>query len=632
MKNEISIIAPSELFLDTVSEVLLELDINMPSYIATGNETIELANQLISKGTKIIITRGQNVNILRNQVSIPIVDVGYTYEDIFYSYQSALKYSNKIGFLGLGLAYKTAIHFKEISQCDISIPNLSSHDEFEPAIKNLIDSGIEVFIGGKTTKEIVSKHNKHCIETVVDKSSIHESISEAIHLYNIEIERKMNNTIIDEILECTHSGIIAVDKNHNPLYINNRAKRLLFNQVDMFIEEHLISDKVSNILNNGHNICNNIIQFNENYLTFDCYPITIDKSFFGSVTTIQNVDYIQSAEKEIRKSLISKSHSAKSTFDDILGSSDALINSVKMAKKFAKSDSTIIITGESGTGKEIFAQSMHNYSNRSQGPFVAINCAAIPENILESELFGYVKGAFTGAKNEGKAGVFELAHNGTLFLDEIGEVSKDVQVKLLRVLQEREVTRIGDTKVVPIDVRIITATNKDLVEQIEQDKFREDLFYRLCVLKLELPPLRIRKKDIKHLAYSIISKYNKPIVISDAALDILCEYDFPGNIRQLKNIIERLVVICENNFIDEKLVSDTLSSEPHFNKKVSSPTPSSSISTDSYTNDNKISNYEKKLILETLEKNNGVKSKTAKQLGISTTTLWRKLKKYQLTE
>ncbi|HGM3506130.1 TPA: sigma-54 interaction domain-containing protein [Clostridioides difficile] len=312
----------------------------------------------------------------------------------------------------------------------------------------------------------------------------------------------------------------------------------------------------------------------------------------------------------------------------MLGSSDSLMHSVNMAKKFAKSDSTIIITGESGTGKEIFAQSIHNYSNRFNGPFVAINCAAIPENILESELFGYVKGAFTGARNEGKAGVFELAHNGTIFLDEIGEISKDVQVKLLRVLQEREVTRIGDTKVVPINVRVITATNKNLVEQIDNNNFREDLFYRLCVLKLDLPPLRERKEDIEQLTYSIISHYNKPVSISDSALKILSRYDFPGNIRQLKNIVERLVVMCDDNFIDEHLVSDILISEPHFRKDISSaPT----IDYSPNLVDNKIADYEKKLILETLEKNNGVKSATASQLGISTTTLWRKLKKYELS-
>ncbi|MCC0631723.1 MULTISPECIES: sigma 54-interacting transcriptional regulator [unclassified Clostridioides] len=628
MKNEIVVIAPSKLFSDTVYEVLEELHIKIPSYIATGKETIELADNLINLGTKVIITRGQNVDLLRKHVSIPIVDIGYKYEDIFYSYKKALKYSSKIGFIGLELSYKTAKRFKEISNFDLEIPKLNSLYEFEDTIKELIDNGTEIFIGGKTTKEITSKYNKPCIETEVEKSSIHASINEAIHLYNIGIEKRINNSITEEILECTHSGIIAIDKNHSPLFINNQAKRLLFNQVDKFIKDYLTSGDISDSLKNGHSLCNNIINFKGSSLTFDCFPIIIDSLHFGCVATIQDIENIQSTEKEIRESLISKSHCAKSNFNDILGSSDALMHSVNMAKKFAKSDSTIIITGESGTGKEIFAQSIHNYSNRFNGPFVAINCAAIPENILESELFGYVKGAFTGARNEGKAGVFELAHNGTIFLDEIGEISKDVQVKLLRVLQEREVTRIGDTKVVPINVRVITATNKNLVEQIDNNNFREDLFYRLCVLKLDLPPLRERKEDIEQLTYAIISHYNKPVSISDSALKILSRYDFPGNIRQLKNIVERLVVMCDDNFIDEYLVSEILTSEPHFRKDINS---TSTIDYSPTLADNKIVDYEKKLILETLEKNNGVKSVTASQLGISTTTLWRKLKKYQLS-
>lgn len=169
-------------------------------------------------------------------------------------------------------------------------------------------------------------------------------------------------------------------------------------------------------------------------------------------------------------------------------------SSLEKAKKFAKADSTILITGPSGAGKEIFAQSIHNFSDRRDEPFVAINCVALPKSILESELFGYVKGAFTGARPEGKAGIFELAHNGTVFLDEVGETSQDIQVRLLRVIQEKEIIRIGDDKVIPVDVRIISATNKNLLERIEKNRFREDLYYRLCVLELKLPLLDERKE------------------------------------------------------------------------------------------------------------------------------------------
>ncbi|MBP3925946.1 MAG: sigma 54-interacting transcriptional regulator [Clostridium sp.] len=267
----------------------------------------------------------------------------------------------------------------------------------------------------------------------------------------------------------------------------------------------------------------------------------------------------------------------------------------------------------------------HSASPRASEPFVAINCAAISQSLLESELFGYVKGAFTGAKKEGKMGIFEMAHKGTVFLDEIGELDLSIQAKLLRVLQEKEVCRLGDDKIIPVDIRIISATNRNLQEMVENKQFREDLLYRLNVLELTLPPLRERKEDIPALVCSYLELHGHTITFSKEAMDMLCAADYPGNIRHLFNMIERILALTETDWILPKdlagILPNTASPKQNAEKKRS---PEPVLLTES------VADCEKERIEETLKKNNGSRALTAKELKISAATLWRKMKKYQI--
>ncbi|MGB9840301.1 sigma-54 interaction domain-containing protein, partial [Thermovenabulum sp.] len=292
----------------------------------------------------------------------------------------------------------------------------------------------------------------------------------------------------------------------------------------------------------------------------------------------------------------------------------------EIAKKYSQLDSTILIFGESGTGKEIFAQSIHNESKRKNGPFVAINCAALPENLLESELFGYAEGAFTGAKKGGKVGLFELAHNGTIFLDEISEMPLSLQSKLLRVMQEKKVMRLGDDKLIPINIRIICATNRDLLKEVNNGNFRQDLFYRINILPLFIPPLRERKEDIIPLAEYFLKKYSKLIGknilgFTHSAVDYLLSLDYPGNVRELEGIIERACAVCERKYIG---IEDLIFKYFEINQnKIKSQELS-------------IEEQEKNLISKALTESKGNISLAAKLLGIHRTTLWRKMKKYNI--
>lgn len=364
-------------------------------------------------------------------------------------------------------------------------------------------------------------------------------------------------------------------------------------------------------------------------------PILVDGKLRGSVGIIHDVHEIKHLTRELEhaKSLIRRI-AAKYTFDDIIGAGELIQTAVEQAKRAAETPATVLLRGESGTGKELFAHAIHNDSNRKNGPFVRVNCAAIAETLLESELFGYVDGAFTGALRGGKKGFFEEAHGGTIFLDEIGEVDMAVQAKLLRVLQEREIVRVGGTKPVMVDVRVIAATNANLEQRIKEGTFREDLYYRVNVIPIFIPPLRARRSDIPLLVALFHRKFSqeygrKAAEISPGVLKILMSYDWPGNVRELENIISRTIINMKYN---EEIIqpvhvpplvnpgSSGKTGEPQECHNLRQGRPLEVV----------IAELEKQVILETLQETGGNKTEAAKKLGIATRSLYYKLEKYGL--
>lgn len=311
---------------------------------------------------------------------------------------------------------------------------------------------------------------------------------------------------------------------------------------------------------------------------------------------------------------------------EIVGKSPTIKKVVTLISKIAPTNSTVLITGETGTGKELIAKSVHNLSKRKDKPFVTINCGAIPDNLIESELFGYKKGAFTGAVQD-KKGLFEYSNGGTFFLDEIGEMPMPLQVKLLRVLEEGEVRRVGDNEAFKVDVRIITATNQDLWKLVESGKFREDLFFRINVVQIYIPPLRDRRDDIPVLIRHFLEEYNREyekniIGFSDESLSMLMNYFYPGNVRELQNIIQHAVIFSEHNTITPKDLPAYISS--------SRPLLSSSENAQLTDDIPPLEEMEKAIIKKALAKYNANYSEIAKKLGISRSTLWRKIKQYNL--
>lgn len=437
-------------------------------------------------------------------------------------------------------------------------------------------------------------------------------------------------SVIDHVSE----GIIAVDRNNLIRTFNPAAAQLLNRKPDDVIGHHVIrtlpDGQLSSILSGRFSLTNEIVRIAGDDYVLNSLPMIQNGQRLGTLVTFQAAQSISNAENRLRDRLRVSGHVARYHFDDILGESTSLHNAVLQSQRFARVDSNILLMGETGTGKELFAQSIHNESERAAGPFVAVNCAAIPENLMESELFGYESGAFTGAKKEGKVGLFEAAHEGTLFLDEVSEIPLALQGRLLRVLQEREVRRVGANRVIKVNVRLICATNRDLLEMIEQGRFREDLYYRLKVLSVQIPPLRSREGDAMLLMQHYLNYYahkfgKQQITISPKAADRISTYSWPGNIRELRNISEQLAVLCENSIITLEDVENILPALISGKMQSASLPISQTSASGARSPTDSLQAIEKRQILDVLSRT-GSRKLAAELLGISKTTLWRKCK------
>ncbi|SHJ43445.1 PAS domain S-box-containing protein [Geosporobacter subterraneus DSM 17957] len=459
--------------------------------------------------------------------------------------------------------------------------------------------------------------HSHTLGMVVAAANAIEKMLEA-KSYNDEltIAKKHIETIIDSI----PAGILTSDLNGKIKAINKSVTEIFgYDEKEMHQMKiwHLFegwTQVKDNLLGKSSFIDEDVYvnaRKNKLQLNLSAYPI------FDSEGILREITYVFKEVKRARK-LATKiiGRQAIYTFDKIIGKNERFIQTIEYAKKIADSKSTILIMGESGTGKEIFAQSIHNYSNRKEEPFIAVNCGAIPRNLIESELFGYEEGAFTGARKGGNAGKFEMADGGTIFLDEIGEMPLDMQTNLLRVIEESTVIRVGGSKQIPVNVRIIAATNKDLRQEVEKGHFRKDLYYRLHVLPIYLSPLRERKDDIplliEYFMETLSRRLNKrPVEIPPAYMDHFIHHPWPGNIRELENLIELIINT-------EYIPLDIAAGQDH--KKIPIAPVKESIFT--------LDQVEHQHILKVIKKYKGNISLTADALGIGRNTLYRKIEKY----
>jgi transcriptional regulator of acetoin/glycerol metabolism len=512
-----------------------------------------------------------------------------------------------------------------------------------------------------------NSYQRHTLALVVAQA---KAIEMSLFEKELISQQKLTNRYIDICGESTRDGLIVIDMRGRVIRLNEQAGRRL--GIDPY---RVIGQTVTDFpeLNNAFS---EIIQLGgpnserESLITDNksgqnirliSKPLIENDKLLGAMITLpaiplfrkgeachagsesahisnlpDDVDVINNKGRRTAKVIFraaeveSRSNAARYNFPSILGKSEIFLKSIDMAKRAALNEATVIIQGESGTGKELVAQAIHLASKRTSGPFIAINCGALPKELVGSELFGYAEGAFTGANKGGNPGKFELAKGGTIFFDEIGEMPLDQQVNLLRVLQEKEVVRIGGRKTIPIDVRIIAASNKNLAEEVKKGNFREDLFYRLNVININLPPLRKRREDISLLVHNFLDKARKEtgrfgLRIDNGAMQILEAYDWPGNVRELRNVIERTVqMIYDDNITAESLPQEIGETAINKTEIEYAATGQNEVITDLSI----VDRYERDILLNAVKQCNDNMTKAAAQLNMARSTLYRKLKRY----
>lgn len=355
------------------------------------------------------------------------------------------------------------------------------------------------------------------------------------------------------------SAVMVVDEKDRITVINSNVFEM-FDENMKDYENLILASLVEkypslNILMSNDDLENELFVYNGKKLIITIKKVTFNDNYYGKIILIKSYTDVVDVQQKIHKKIIGKGYYSKHTFASIVGKDEIIKDRIEICKKISNVNASVLIYGESGTGKELFAGAIHNYSSRKNDPFVAVNCATLPENLLESELFGYEEGAFTGAKKGGKIGLFESAHNGTLFLDEIGEIPLNLQARLLRVLQEKEIMRVGGNSIIKVDTKIITATNKDLLKMVEDGKFRKDLFYRLNVFQVDLPPLRARSNDITLLIENYLSFKTDKKILTNTFVRFCENYSWPGNIRELHNVLEYMNAVAGEVFSIDYLPS-----------------------------------------------------------------------------
>ena len=498
---------------------------------------------------------------------------------------------------------------------DVELTYNSIEREFkvESRVLQAFQEGADVIIGGVITVEICRKLHRPCVLIRSGAEGITQAILEAERIAEARRLEKVKSTLFQTVLDYAYEGIISIDQDRQVVTFNPEAERITRidgkRAMSQKIQETLPQLKLERLLTTGKDELGQVIDIGKIQILCNKVPIRVQGTTIGAVATFQDTGKIQQWEANIRKKIYAEEHIATFTFADVIGSSRRIRHCVAVAEQFATADASILISGETGTGKEVFSQSIHNASKRRQHPFVAINCAALPAQILESELFGYVGGAFTGASQKGKPGLLEIAHGGSLLLDEIAEMDYSLQSKLLRVIQEKKVMRLGSDRIQHTDLRLIAATNKNLKELVAANRFRADLYYRLNVLRLHLPSLRERPEDIEQYVATFLeqhtTKLNRRLRFSRAAMEVLIRHPWPGNVRELQNTIERIVAVCKQDTVQADMVRQMMredeAAEP-YQRSIVEP------------------------IRQALTNARGKKAEAAKLLGISRSTLWRRMK------
>jgi propionate catabolism operon transcriptional regulator len=600
-------------------------------------DALDLAHALVQQGEEVdvFISAGANGAYLRKHATVPVVTIQPTGFDMLRALAKARRLSRRVALVTFGDVTPELEQLNELYGLEIEQRAYETVEEAEACVREVAAKGIEVVVGPTIVTDLSERLGLKGV-FLYSQNAVREAVSRAIEIARVARTEEAKRERIDAILSHLEEGVVAVDRDERIESLNPAMERLLKAPAESLVGQPLsrVAPALGlvRVLETGAAELESIQRLGSRMLVTNRIPIREQGVQTGAVLTCQDASAIERVDRRLRTQQRPHRLVAKHRLGDAVGASPALRRARTLAERYGRTEATVLITGESGTGKEIFAQGIHAASPRRDRPFVAVNCAALPESLLESELFGYDEGAFTGARRGGKPGLFEVAHTGTLFLDEIGDMPLPLQTRLLRVLQQREVLRLGAQDPTPVDVRVVAATNRDLPARVAQGAFREDLYYRLDILKLHLPPLRERPEDVPLVAAHLLDQaLGRHGVAAGPDRDArrgralaalaprLRAHPWPGNVRELENVMERVAVLLAEPGEGEALDAGELAAVlPELFERVPRRDP------DSLRTARRGS--EREHVLRVLAECDGNQSRAARKLGIGRTTLWRKLR------
>lgn len=623
--NEIVIFSVSSTITQRIINVLIERKLEIPVYEFRYSDVLNKANEMIQSGTRIIISRGGTAALLRNNIPIPVIEIAHDFHGVYRILQEAKNKSQKIAAIGFPQFCRALRHYQSMTNDEFKICQVYNHHDIENVIKNLSENDYHMVIGGLTVAEMAKKYNLNVIEGDADNNSIEQAINEAHGLLKYINRENLKLVMSHAALNQSREGIMCVDQLGEIIHINAIGMTLFQCQVgDKLFKKEVFKDIYGSMINES-NVKEQAIEINGTLVSLSVRHFSNRHNSYAVITGLSQESTLWQQTTSKKSHL--RGYATSYSFDNIIAQSPIMHQVIQKARLCAQHELPVHILGDTGTGKELFAQSIHHVSARSHGPFVALNCAAIPESLLESELFGYAEGAFTNARKGGKPGVFEMATNGTVFIDEISEAPLSVQVKLLRVLQEKQFSRLGGDTLLSADFRLITASNKDLGQLVASGEFRQDLYYRINILELQLPSLRERPEDIMVLIHHLLQQQNKHLTFTADAVNCLQNYDWPGNIRELQAVIYRLIVLLDGNTVNKEVLQQISHLSPVCHQSVSLVSDHTLVADES----DLLKKQEKQLIASVIEKTDGDRTRASAILGISPTTLWRKLKQHNIS-
>ena len=612
---EVLVIVPYEELLHEYEEAIAKAHDPRVHFTTSFMYGTDARNLSRASDYDIIVVRGMTSRALSEKYpETTIVDIKMDAFDVSSALLEAKKKFpgiRKIGLILPSSSICSASILTELLGIEVVMREVRGEEHMESTLREMVKEGCEVFIGGLTLKRVSEKMGLEYVHIKTGPSAIDSSIKDAITEAHILDRERSRLGLMKSLVNNTPDSLLIIDDkgkitaaNHAASSFFRRPNLVGMDAKELFpLEIYSVCDDVEVVQTIG-----------DQTVLITEHPVHIEGEKRATYVSLRLVEDIRRTEKKIRSKLQEKGLTAKYSFSDIVTEQVEMKQLVAKALRYAHVEGNVLLTGETGTGKELFVQSMHNASPRRDKPFVAVNCAALSEQLLESELFGYTEGSFTGAQKGGKTGLFELAQGGTIFLDEIGEMPIRFQAKLLRVIQEREIRKIGGDEFIPVDVRIMSATNQNIPDLIEKGLFRRDLYYRINLLTLHIPPLRERLDDIPAIFKRFVERKSKalnivPPMVEKDALECLKGYSWPGNIRELRNVAERAVIFSSSNCITR----DTL-------KEIDV-----SVGEKKASEEKKIPLTSEELYRRYVESGLTLND-FALSIGISRTTLWRKFK------